>query len=231
LDAWKGDLNQVLKWVNPLEIMSENEWDEHDRRVAEEKRRLEGVERQGEWLRRRQELCNRGCHPEVVDRLSSHPRNFRATQAVSAALTASLQGITIVSGNVGCGKTFAGHVWLLQAQDLYPHEWRIGEVQVVSATEFARTSRYGEGEKFQTYGSCIRLLLDDLGTEHADKAGSARIDFDELLDQRYRKGLGTFITTNLTADVFKERYGDRIASRVREHGRWAAVREPDLRRP
>ena len=133
------------------------------------------------------------------------------------------RGIWVLAGGVGCGKTTAVHTWLL------PKTGRIEPqtVAFVSSHEFARTSRY-EG-KIERLTEPDRLAIDDLGVEYLDSKGSALVDYDELLDTRVRTGRGTLLTTNLSPEAFRSRYGARIVDRVREHGGWHTVDGPSLR--
>ena len=50
-----------------------------------------------------------------------------------------------------------------------------------------------------------RLVLDDLGVEYADDKGSFRVDFDELMDMRWKSNSATLITTNLNQGDFQKR--------------------------
>ena len=63
-------------------------------------------------------------------------------------------------------------------------------------------------------------MLDDLGAEYVDAKGSFLVDLDELIDTYYGDERPLVITTNLTKDDFKARYGARIERRVRECGKW-----------
>ena len=64
------------------------------------------------------------------------------------------------------------------------------------------------------------MVIDDLGIEYLDKNGNFLQRLDELLDERYSNFRKTIITTNLNADAFKDRYGERVADRMREGFTW-----------
>lgn len=58
------------------------------------------------------------------------------------------------------------------------------------------------------------LLIDDIG---AEKTSDFVVEFLYLvINERYENGKRTVLTSNLTLDGFKERYGDRILSRIGE---------------
>jgi DNA replication protein DnaC len=60
------------------------------------------------------------------------------------------------------------------------------------------------------------MVIDDLGVEYLDKNGNFLQRLDELIDERYSNYRQTIITTNLNVKAFKERYGERVADRIRE---------------
>lgn len=58
------------------------------------------------------------------------------------------------------------------------------------------------------------LFLDDLGAENT--TDFAREHFFSILDIRCQKKLPTFVTTNLNMNELKEKYGERVVSRLKE---------------
>lgn len=76
---------------------------------------------------------------------------------------------------------------------------------------------------------CSMLAIDDLGMEHLDQAGNFLSVLDGLVNARYAASLRTVITTNLNASTFKGRYGERIADRLREVGRFVECAGESLR--
>ena len=62
------------------------------------------------------------------------------------------------------------------------------------------------------YTSCELLILDDLGTEVSNQFTNSCLYM--VLNERINKGLPTVISTNLTGKEIKQRYTDRIASRI-----------------
>jgi DNA replication protein DnaC len=134
-------------------------------------------------------------------------------------------GVWCLSGNPGCGKTFAAHLWAIG-------EGHHRGGRIVTASAFARMSRYpvdGAPDKFETFAEPERLVIDDMGVEYADQRGSFLADIDELINLRWSSERGTLITTNLSMDEFKERYEERIADRIRDRGGWVNVGAESLR--
>jgi DNA replication protein DnaC len=126
--------------------------------------------------------------------------------------------IIALSGPPGCGKTTAAAYRVLQRRAL---------TVFVRASTFARTSRY-DGKRDE-WLNAPSLVLDDLGSEFADAKGSLQTDLDELIDAFYGDRRPLIITTNVTRDDFKKRYGERISDRFRECGRWFEIRAQSLR--
>lgn len=78
--------------------------------------------------------------------------------------------------------------------------------------------------------NCDFIVIDDLGTEPMLK--NVTCEYMQLvLDERIRKGLTTIITTNLSELQLKERYGERIFSRLSDtkHSLMRRIPGKDLR--
>jgi len=58
------------------------------------------------------------------------------------------------------------------------------------------------------------LIIDDLGSEYASEWGRAEIE--RLISKRYDSRLMTVITSNLPFERIPEKYGERVADRLRE---------------
>lgn len=58
------------------------------------------------------------------------------------------------------------------------------------------------------------LFLDDIGVEHTTEFAKEKLF--TILDVRVSKNLPTFITTNLNFNDMKDKYGERIHSRIKE---------------
>lgn len=133
---------------------------------------------------------------------------------------ADAPNIAVLAGPVGTGKTFAA-VWLAMhrlAEDYSP--------VFVTAPEFSRLPRYG-GARERVFDADA-LILDDLGRELLDDKFAA--DFDELVDGVYQSLARLLvITTNCTAEQFRQRYGERVRDRFAEIGTWIPCLGKSLR--
>lgn len=206
-----------------LSRMTDEEWEEHDRWVMESRKpSQEYIEPTAEeQLYRRLEV--RGVPLRLVRAIQGEQKETQVLKAVEG-LGHDL-GVVVLSGPVGCGKSYAAALWLAQASKAK------GSVLMVTASWFARQSRYSseDGDKFEELGRPDFLVIDDLGVEYADAKGSFNADLDELLSIRYNALKPTLITTNLAQKDFKVRYSVRVVDRIRDGGKWIAVAEPSLR--
>lgn len=126
-----------------------------------------------------------------------------------------MDGITVLSGGVGCGKSLAAAVW-------------VGGGMFVSSALLSRWPRYEMAEMRRLLMG-NRLVIDDLGTEYMDDKGNFMAVLDECVNDRYSNDRPTMITTNLKAEDFRKRYGDRIADRVRDNGRFISLSDMSRR--
>ncbi len=203
------------------------EWAAHDARIREARAKEARWERIERWPQIRAALVEQGLSPRHLDNIAHG--DTQDTPAVKAMRANAHRGVCVLAGNVGCGKTYAAHLWLLEAEKRHPHEWQPQQARMITSTWFARQSRYDGDGKFADISTVKRLVIDDMGVEYADTRGSFLVDLDELLDLRWRACLQTVITTNFSSEAFKERYGHRISDRIRHEGKYVVVKHPSLR--
>lgn len=171
--------------------------------------------------------------------LPRHALAQLSSQSSTVAMQAITEpfGILVLSGDPGCGKTFAAVKWIVDYVNDDVHWPTPGSaVQLkgrhpvfVTAAALARWDRY-EQEPMAKLLRAPRLAIDDLGAEYLDKNGFYAALLDEVLNERYAARVPTLLTTNLPVDEFKSRYGERIAGRIRETGTFVACGGVDLRR-
>lgn len=163
----------------------------------------------------------------------------RDTEATEALADPPL--LLVLSGAAGCGKTSAAAIWLWRwvderiRQEIAADPMRGvvpafgGRALFVTAARLSRWSRYDDAEMSKLL-RVHRLVVDDLGAEFMDERGSYLCLLDEVINERYGNRLTTVMTTNLEAAEFKARYGERIADRIRESGRFVSLSNPSMRR-
>lgn len=215
-------------FVIPSPVTSEDQWAAHDAAVAERRTREEAeleAKRQAEL---RRDLVDRGCPAKDLERaVSGELDDTPAVQACKAAIVSGLT-LLVLSGLRGCGKTTAAAWWLTQRRE--PAQYvRTGSPWFVDASALARWPRYDAAE-MRKLERASALVIDDLGVEYDDKQGAFRSFLDGLVNSRYAACLPTLVTTNLPASEFKQRYGERIADRIREAGRYVELAGDSLRR-
>lgn len=147
--------------------------------------------------------------------------NVRETEAVLALRETSTT--TVLSGGTGCGKTVAAAGWLFHAA----RDSRTRGVWVTGA-RIARWDRYSNREMDKLLLP-PRLVVDDLGGEFLDDRGSFMALLEELINERYACERPTVLTTNLNAAAFKARYGERVADRIRDDGKFVVIASGSMR--
>ncbi len=120
----------------------------------------------------------------------------------------------LLIGNVGAGKTYlmtacANRCLSLGKNTLYLTAYSLG-----SELLNAHISGYAlREETLDTLVGADVLLIDDLGTENIYKNVTAEYLYS-VLNERIVRGNQTFISTNLTLQQLRERYDERIFSRL-----------------
>lgn len=141
-------------------------------------------------------------------------------------------GLLVISGPNGTGKTVAS-TWL--AHERAGESWRF-----VRAAALLASSRYDRAVRDELL--IHPLVIDDLGVDYADAAGSSASDLDDIVSAYYDAMRPLVITTNLllrarapdgtTTYPCADRLGPRIADRMREAGvgRWISLTGESKRR-
>lgn len=131
-------------------------------------------------------------------------------------------GIWLLAGGVGCGKTVAATWWLIErARNVFP--------LFITAEKLEAAGRYDDVVRAQ-WENATAIVLDDLGVEYADQKGHFGVVFEALIDHVCGEMRQMIITTNLQGGEFVARYGERIASRIREAGGFLGCAGHDRRR-
>lgn len=125
----------------------------------------------------------------------------------------------VLCGTCGNGKTtlmraICSVINFLNIKDQYNDSYSIG---ILSAKDIAHKNKDDYTAYKQICGRTM-LAIDDLGFESAEvlSYGNVLNPLIDLIEQRYTDQLFTLITTNLTPEQIRERYGDRIADRFNE---------------
>lgn len=197
-----------------LSAMTDEQWAEHDARIEAEKL---AARRPMLRVDMREDLRLGGFPARAVD--VALEEGSTSASDVLGAHDFGDRCVVVLAGKVGCGKTVAATRWFAGKQGCL----------FLRATEFAAGSRY-DADLRRRIAAASGILLDDLGQEFADVKGSFLTDLQELIDICYGDYKPLIITTNLAGKDFAARYGERIADRLRECGRYLIADGHSLRK-
>ena len=227
--AWIGKWEQqrrereVWEAANPEVAAAWNAaWEEDERWRVVQYKKQQAIESERRFPDRLQTVGVPLRCAELVRTASETP-----SQIAGKAFRSSECTFLLLLGGAGAGKSVAAS-WVL-GDVLWPDV--LGNPRVdaellrrkalfVRASEVSRVTASDYDEEAQGFlERCMRvpwLVIDDLGAERAWDGWLARLD--ELIDARYGDRRKTIITSNLDSKAFKERYGERIADRIRHDG-------------
>ncbi len=92
---------------------------------------------------------------------------------------------------------------------------------------FDYKSKEENNDFFQDIFGCDLLIIDDLGTEMINDFTITR--FFNCLNERFLRKKSIVISTNLSLEDLKERYSDRVFSRLTSHFTFCHLTGPDIR--
>lgn len=229
-----GELLGDVKNVDPPTLgYSPEWWERRDREVAEQSAKDAALTERSRMSTRSGELKDNG-FPEmaIAAALTELDDTFamrRARLFVQMAHHGLKKKLLVLAGGVGTGKTTAATWVAMKGQDPRPGFIRISELE--------RRGRYDRelGKWLQDKTS---LVIDDVGAEFLDGKGAFRSLLDEIIDTFYSNKRTLVMTTNLRPirksddepEQFRERYGDRVWSRLSQLGEWGDCGTRDLRR-
>ena len=118
----------------------------------------------------------------------------------------------LLTGNTGLGKTFLLHA---MAEKLIEKDVNILLVSAYRMLEILRKSYFENDQRPNDLLEAEVLMIDDLGSEPLMQNVTVEQLF-YLINERQMKNRATVISTNLDMAKFRERYTERIASRLRD---------------
>lgn len=121
----------------------------------------------------------------------------------------------LIAGNCGTGKTLMMRLFKEIVKNLTSQAFRMTSTNAV-VREYDESG--SQALKMYLKG---RWFFDDFGSENMGKHyGKDEEVFKTIIEERYNQfienGMQTYLTTNLTISQIKNRYGDRVASRINE---------------
>ena len=140
----------------------------------------------------------------------------------------------LLYGRPGTGKTtFMKAMWMTVGF-LYKEEISRSEVrnQYIKASELGALLK-SDKDGYKTLKNATCLFIDDLGftgeSEVVNDYGVKARPIEDIIEHRYDRQLLTVCTTNLTGGEIKEKYGERIYSRMCESFSMVGVNGNDFR--
>ena len=135
------------------------------------------------------------------------------------ALGFPAQGRNILfTGSTGVGKTFLTNCIAKELIDRYVSVIYLSSHDLIEIFSRYRFSREAEEDVEETYRhilECEMLIIDDLGTEVNNTFVSSQLFY--CINERINREKGTIISTNLSMDMLRDTYSDRITSRIMSH--------------
>lgn len=182
-------------------------------------RRQQEVAEKMRWVEKQLESSGMGERARVA---AANPRPSEALEAAQQWLTSGKCWLVLLGGT-GTGKTTAA-AWVL-GEVLKQRE--SGEAR--TASRLARMSGFDEGAReLERLSNVSLLVVDDIGAEAQTAWGQGLLS--ELLDNRHQGYRKTILTSNLGAEQFKARVGERMVDRIREDGRVVVLGGKSMRR-
>ena len=118
----------------------------------------------------------------------------------------------LLTGSTGLGKTF---LLRAMAERLIERDINVLIISAYKMLEILRKSYFENDDSASELLDAEVLMIDDLGSEPLMQNVTVEQLFN-LLNERQNRGLSTVISTNLEMAKFRERYTERIASRLRD---------------
>lgn len=137
--------------------------------------------------------------------------NIRTAKTYTAAFPQK-RGNLLLIGTTGTGKT---HISTAIAREIIEQGYDVlydSAQNIIADFTDDQYRRSGSESKADKYMECDLLIIDDLGAEFSNQM-TVSILYN-LINTRGNKGLGTIISTNLSAKELASRYEGRIFSRI-----------------
>ena len=119
----------------------------------------------------------------------------------------------LITGNVGAGKTYLLTACANLCAELSKSIFFVTAFSLGNTFLNVYTNAADARDIFATLTETDVLLIDDLGTEPVFNGVTAQLLFS-LINERIVNKKQTFVTTNLSLNDIRERYDERIFSRL-----------------
>ena len=159
--------------------------------------------------------------------------NFQDTHRKSLDFTKNFQKDyqnLIFYGTVGTGKSFlSGCIAksLIESGHSVIYFSAASLIDTLSRYSFDYKSKSEAGDFYNDIYECDLLIIDDLGTEMTTDFSISKLF--TCLNERYLRKKAIVISTNLSLEELKQRYSDRIFSRLTSNTIFCHLTGPDIR--
>lgn len=133
-------------------------------------------------------------------------------------------------GTVGTGKSFlSGCVAkeLIESGHSVIYFSAAGLFDTLSKFKFDYKNADQLHKEYEDLFQCDLLIIDDLGTEYTNNLINSELF--SLINDRHLRRKATIISTNLSLEDFRNRYSDRIFSRITSNYEICKITGPDIR--
>lgn len=133
-------------------------------------------------------------------------------------------------GTVGTGKSFlSGCIAkeLLQGGHSVIYFSSSGLFETLARYSFDFKSKEALQDLYEDFYGCDLLIIDDLGTEITNNFVTSQLF--SCLNERFLRRKATLISTNISLEELRDRYSDRIFSRITSHFTLCKLTGPDIR--
>ncbi len=142
---------------------------------------------------------------------ASMEHNLRTLQNFAKSFNGKTQDSFLLVGSTGLGKT---HLSTATAVAIIEKGYEVVYKTIQSMLDDFEREQFGRGsyEDIRMYYEADLLIIDDLGAEMSTQFTVSCIY--NVVNMRINNGKPTIISTNLTQSELRERYADRITSRL-----------------
>jgi len=127
-------------------------------------------------------------------------------------------GNLLFTGSTGVGKTFLTNCIARELIDRYLSVISLSAhdlIEIFSKHKFSYDTEEDIEDAYRYILDCDMLIIDDLGTEMNNTFVSSQLFY--CINERINRQKGTIISTNLSMDMLRDSYSDRVTSRLMSH--------------
>lgn len=161
--------------------------------------------------------------------LAAFKRAVEASESFIHNFDADYQNL-LFYGTVGCGKSFlSGCIAkeLIESGHSIIYFSSIGLFEFLSRYSFDYKNKENLYNAFEDLYNCDLVIIDDLGTEVTNSFVTSQLF--SCLNERHIRKKSTVISTNLSLEELRDRYSDRIFSRITSNYTVCRLSGPDIR--